>query len=152
MTAIARIYQYLIVELNGQPVEVGNLHIPFPVSLSGEKEERTVNVEVSSTQELWDVADSHMADFNIMLIRTDFDVTVEFIVNDINDVGEIAYTEKVIGTARQYEYGPWAVRMSGVSYANNTAGFTGTADTIDRVTVKNEDASNVAQVHILVLT
>jgi hypothetical protein len=93
-----------------------------------------------------------LANFDWAWFQSDYDVVLEFIVDDDGDVGEVAFTLDLLGTGRAKEYGP-PIRLHGDdSFANNTSGFAGTVDVIERITVSNENTSVSAQVFMLLLT
>jgi hypothetical protein len=152
MAAVVRLYQYAVVEVDGHIDEFGSMTIPRMISLAGQRVVKDFTIAVSTEQNIFDLANEVITDFDFMWIASDFDLLCEVVVDDAADVGEVAFTLDLIGTDRVGDMGPAIVFCSDDSYANNTAGFAGTLDQIERIRVKNESSTQAAKVEIGVFT
>lgn len=150
MSAKLKHYNYSVLTIEGQSYEVGSLRVPAYQSISGEFDRFVKKVAVSSSEDIWDVSNSNLSDFDFLWIAADFDCSLELIVDDNGSVGEVAFTVDLVGTGRAGEFGMPFILASDASRANNTAGFAGTIDVIERISAKNLSSSNIVTLQMMV--
>jgi len=153
MTVTIRHYSFVSLDSDGERITLGNRDRPNLVSVDGSVVKKQVSVAVSTAVTLFDVSVDGISDFNYLWVASDFDLMLELITDDGNDVGEEVYTVPLIGTGRTNEYGIPFVLGDDTSYANYTVAFGGgTLDAIEQITVKNLSASQVARAVLLAVT
>jgi len=139
--------------LNGKRISFGSTVKPVAIAIAGEARETTLQIAASSVETLFDASSGPIGDFDFLLIASDRDVVLEFTTDQNDGVGDELYTMTLKGTGTEGEYGVPVMLGSDVSIANYTENFGGgTDDVIDRIRAKNEDASNTANVIIIVAT
>jgi hypothetical protein len=98
-------------------------------------------------------AGTELADFDILLLASDYDLMVELTTDYGNDVGDEPHTFGLLGSGTTGTWGPPLILTRDDSYANYTVNFGGgTLDVIDRVRVRNLSASQAAQCLIMAAT
>lgn len=153
-------YQYLVATLRGKKYEFGSLSSPTVLTAAGDDiYEVTKTVAVSTAVTLWDPADSAMSvsDFDVLVLATDFDLEWEFTVDVGGEVGTRLQTGEILGSGTAGTYGYPLIMTSDDAYGSNyTAGWAApvpnTTDVIDKIMVKNQSATNAAQVILLLFT
>lgn len=125
----------------------GSVQSPIKVNAASDvKHVQTFSVAAAGTQELFDVADD-IADFDFLMVISDKDsVVLQLVTDDDNSIGERAYTVQLAA-------GVPFILASKRSYANFTVDFAGgTLDNIERMNVKNLQATDAAKVTLLAFT
>jgi hypothetical protein len=147
MSNVVRLYAYAVTEIDGDVVNVGNLHIPNYLTVDGQQEKKIVSLGTETTLKLWDVDDSALTAFKFLWIQTDYDIMLELVTDDDADVGEEVYTVELQGSGRANVYGMPFILNSDASYANYTVAFGGgTLDVIETIRGRNLDTTNTAKV------
>ena len=147
------IRQSVELEIDGSRITVGSHSKPNTVDIAGEYQDKRVSVAASSgTDLLWNKAATSepLSDFDFLALMATKAVTVEFIVDDGNNVGEVVFTID-LAAGKDGLYGPMFLLTSDASNANAAAGFSGTADVIEKIQVKNT-GSTASLVRIIMAT
>jgi hypothetical protein len=146
-------YSYVLATVNGRKYEFGSLTTPTTIAAAGDDVyELITSVAVSTSIKIFDV-DEDLADFDFLLVAADWDLQLQVVVDDDGDVGEAAFTLPVEGSGTTGTWGPPVIFASDDSYANYTVDFAGgTLDVIERLNVKNNSATQAAQVVCLAFT
>ncbi len=149
MSATARFYSYFQVDVDGEFIEFGSLSSPQSLTIDGECVRKRFTVEALTSQLVFDV-DTDLADFDFLLLAADLDVVAEFVVDEDNDVGIGQLVFPITGSGTAGQYGIPLILAADDSYANYTISFAGgTLDVIERVTVKNLDTRDNANVLLI---
>ena len=131
--------------LDGEVISLGSLTSPTSVTYATEHGHfQQYTVASSSTQKLFDVSED-LSDFDVMFIVSSQDVEVEYVV--ANGGNEVVYTRKIRANLMEII----GSDDSRDSTHTEDWGADGTADTIDKVTVKNTGSSS-ANIKVLALT
>lgn len=141
--ATIRVYSYAVVEIDGQTYVFGSLSTPVSITAaSGIGKFEKFSIAASGTATLWDDG-NNPSDFDFLLIASDQDIQVQFVVDDDGDVAEKSFTLPVEGTGTANSYGVPLILPADDSYAGDfTVDFgAGTLDVIDRITCKNNGSS-----------
>ena len=149
----ARLYQRLEIDIDGITYSLGSRDVPQTITFGSDLHVlKTLNVAASGTTEVFDV-DDDLADFDVLAIACDRNLVLELVTDDDGNVGQEDFTIGLLGTGTDNDFGPLFVLTRDDSYANYTVAFAGgTLDVIERLTVKNLDASNAAKVQVLAAT
>lgn len=146
-------YSYVIATVGGKKYEFGSLTEPQTITAAGnDTYELRKTVATSTAIEIFDV-DNNLADFDFLLVASDFDLQLQMIVDQDDDVGRVAFTLPLTGSGTAEEYGPPIILCDDDSYANYTYDYAGgTLDVIERINVKNLSTTQAAQVICLAFT
>jgi hypothetical protein len=151
--ATIQIYQYAVCNIDGRAVKMGSLSQARTVTIADDEiTDQTFKIAAATAVKIFDAAENEsLSNFDFLWIESDLDVLVQFTtsagVSDAFDVKEL----KGSGTAG--EMGPALVLGSDDTLLGGTVDlFTGTANTVGEIWVRNESATNVARVRLVVAT
>lgn len=148
MAATLKLRTSFEVEIDGNIFTGGDPNVPQTISLAGAYLDATKVIAVSTTWDVWDAAgEEPIADFDFLYIESELDdVLVELTTDDNNGVGDEHY---VIQLKKNIPF----ILGSDTGQANYTKDFAAlTADVIDRIRIRNPDASNTATVRVFAAT
>lgn len=132
--------------INGSVVSYGDINSSVTVTAAtGGKLDAVFPVADAGTQKIFDVADD-LADFDYLRITSDQTVEAEFVVGN-GGGSEVMFVLEIVANL-PFHLGSDASRLSDHT---EDWGADGTADTIDKITIKNSSGST-ANVHVLAAT
>lgn len=145
--AAINVYTFFETTIDGVRVTGGSLTTPTAVTAASEvKHDQTFSIANGGTQELFDV-DDDIGDFDFLWILSDqSDVLLEIVVDDDADNGE-SYQVKELFAGLPFILGS----DDALASDGTVSAFTGTADLIERITVKNSSGST-AKVRVFAAT
>lgn len=141
--------------LDGEPLRAGSTLRAVGIDVAGdEKTDDTLSIAASTVVKVWDKAESGVTDFNFLYLACDRDLQVEFTIDIGADIGTRLQTFTLKGTGTASEYGlPFMLGSDAAFASDYTASFAaGTIDKIERIRVKNTDASNAAKLRRILIT
>lgn len=146
---MVNLFQYAIVNIKGRVYRLGSIDVPIPVVELGEGDYGDIDIAPETTVTLFDVATGRLDQFDFAWIQTDFDVMLELITDDGNDIGQEEATLELKGTGTANKLGPALILGSDASYAGYTTNFgAGTLDKIEKILARNLSESNTASVRV----
>ena len=152
---VARIYQYLVVDVAGRPaITAGSLSEAKSVSLGdGEAIDRTFTIGTESAVKLFDkTEDEALGDADLIWLEADLDVLIQVTV----DAGSTDkyFVLELKGSGVSGTMGPALVLGSDLAHKMDGSidTFDGTEDTIDEIWIFNEDDTDTARVRLVVAT
>ena len=149
-----QVYQYFVVNIDGNPIRGGSLSEARSISLTdGEIADQTFKVGPETAVKIWDKTENEaMGNFDFLWLETDLNVLVQF----TTDAGTTdAYdVKKLWGSGTAGQMGPAFVLGSGATQLldGSIDTFDGTADTVDEIWVYNSDDTDTARVRLVVAT
>ncbi len=152
--ASIQIYQYAVIDIDGRQVKMGSLSMPRNVTIADDEVvDQTFKVAPGTAVKIWDKTENEaMGNFDFLWLETDFDVLVQFTTDaGTSDAYDV---KKLLGSGTAGEMGPALVLGSDDTLLLDGAidAFTGTADTIDEIWVRNQDDTETARVRMVVAT
>lgn len=148
MASTVRFFSYLEVEIEGEKHRIGSLSEARTLSVTGAALDLRKIIGTSTTWDVWESgADEPMTDFDVLCIESELSgVIVELTADKGGEVGTRVFTVELTADC------PFFLFSDG-SWANYTADFAaGTLDVIDRIRIRNVNASSTASVRVLMLT
>jgi|TARA_R100001244_G_scaffold41593_1_gene37352 hypothetical protein len=146
-----RIQYHVVYELDGNVIEFGDPHKRLTGTAFTEMINKKITIPVSTAVTLLDVItnDVVLAGFTHYLIACDFDVMVEEEIDSGGDVSVSFNSFKLKGSQVANAMGVPRILESSTAYANQSVGFGGTLDNIEKVKVKNLSSTQASQVQIV---
>lgn len=144
MAATIKIYNRFEVTIDGDDVEGGSIQTASEISIVGEKVDITKTIGAGNSSAIWQAGVSPgPSNFDFLWLEADGTVLVEIACDYGNDNGDEFLHINVNASAP-------LILAADDSIAARTAAFTGTADVIDQIKVKNEHASESRIVRLFV--
>jgi hypothetical protein len=131
--ATLNVYQAFDVTVSGVTTARGSRSAPSAITVAGQKKEWNRSLATSTTAVVWDGTDTDesLADFDFFYLKSDQDLLVEFMCDKGGQVGTVVFARKVLANEP-------LMLLHDDAMANYTAAFaTGTADVIDKISVRN---------------
>lgn len=154
MAASVQVYQYFVVDINGQATKGGSLTQPKSIALGdGEIIDRVFKIAAEGIVKIFDAAeDEALGDFDFCWLETDLDVLIQFTTDAGGDDEYFVFELRGSGTAG--EPGPASVLGSDLAHQfDGTVDlFDGTEDVIDEIWAKNESTTEPARIRLFVAT
>lgn len=154
MAASVQVYQYFVVDIDGQSHKGGSLTQPKSIALGdGEIADQLFKVGPETAVKIWDaVENAEIGSFDFIWVESDLDVLIQSTTGvGVTDAYDVK-TLKGSGTAGVM--GPALVLGSDVTQIldGSVDLFDGTADVLEEIWVKNEDSTETARIRLIVAT
>jgi hypothetical protein len=144
MATTISLYTKVSFSINGEDHEAGSLTTPNEISIAGDVMDVNLRLSASGTSAIWvSGTSSGPTNFDFLWLDSDGQLEIELTCDKDNDNGD-EYLH-----LHMFEYGPF-ILCSDNSIAARTAAFTGTADVIDQIKIKNPSATETREVRIIV--
>jgi hypothetical protein len=144
--ATLNVYQAFDVTVNGVTTLRPSRSAPSAITVLGQKKEWNRSLATATTAVVWDGtdADESLADFDFFYLKSDQDLLVEFMCDKGGQVGTVVFARKLLANEPM-------MLLHDDAMANYTAAFaTGTADVIDKISVRNVSGTTAVVDAVLV--
>jgi len=141
--------------VDGEKLSAGSNIEPVGIDIAGnEITNDSIVIAANTVVKVWDKDESGVGDFDFLYLACDRDLKVELTIDLGAEVGTRLQTFTLKGTGTAGKYGLPFMLGDDAAYASDyTASFAaGTLDTIERIRVKNLDASNAAKLRRILAT
>lgn len=148
MSTNISVISHIAVTIDGIPYRFGSTFKPISRVITGDDAYiKQISIGTSSIVKFLDVAND-IADFDFVLLASDFSTFIEFVVDETNAAGvEAAFTLPLFGSGTA---GTWGIpltlgRNNAYGSDHTQATFGGNADTIDTIRIQNASATQEAK-------
>lgn len=149
-------YSFMTANIEGEVFRFGSPFTPVTRTITGNLAyKKTATIAAAGITKMMDVAND-LSDWDYLLLATDFDAYVEFVVDETNGASlETAFTLPLFGSNTAKTYGIPLILARDDAYGSDhtQATFGGTLNTIDTIRIHNvTGASNSVKALCLAFT